>query len=322
MADFYRNPLPSLAGGAALMAVILTSGMIVREEPKPAPAQTGFWQAPPDRELPPGPAGAQIRYGRQLIAHTADYLGPKGTVAKLSNGLNCQNCHLDAGTRVFGNNYSAVVSTYPKFRERSGKVESVVKRVSDCFERSLNGKAPDSASREMKAVVAYLTWLGKAVPKGQRPPGVGLLKLPFLDRPADPTRGRAVYLRLCQSCHGPEGQGVQVPGVREYVYPPLWGPHSYGDGAGMYRLGNLAGYVKVNMPYGTASYNNYVLTDEEAWDVAAFINSQPRPHQDQSRDWPDLKTKPVDFPFGPYADSFSEAQHKYGPFGPIAAARN
>ncbi len=310
-----------LAGGAACFGLWAGCGLIFKQNPTPVPAQTGFWQAPTDRELPAGAAGAEIRYGRALIGHTADYLGPKGTVKPLSNGLNCQNCHLDAGTRVFGNNYSAVVSTYPKFRERSGTVESVVKRVSDCFERSLNGKAPDSTSREMKAIVSYLTWLGKAVPKGQRPAGVGLLKLPFLDRPADPLGGKAVYLRLCQSCHGPEGQGVRVPGVREFVYPPLWGPHSYGDGAGMFRLINLAGYVKVNMPYGTAAYNNSVLTDEEAWDVAAYINSQPRPHQDQSRDWPDVKTKPVDFPLGPYADSFTEKQHKFGPFAPIAAAR-
>src|SRR6185503_18982383 len=44
-----------------------------------------------------------ISYGRELIAHTSDYLGPKGKVAKLSNGMNCQNCHLDAGTKPFGN---------------------------------------------------------------------------------------------------------------------------------------------------------------------------------------------------------------------------
>ncbi len=285
----------------------------------PTPTQSGFWQAPPDQELPPGAAGVLIRYGRDVIAHTSTYFGPKGTVKSLGNGLNCQNCHLDAGTRVYGNNYAAVVSTYPKFRERSGTVESVVRRVSDCFERSLNGRAPDSTSREMKAIVAYLTWLGKHVPKGQRPAGVGLMKLAYLPRAADPERGKAVYLQLCQSCHGPEGQGVKVPGVREFVYPPLWGPSSYNDGAGLFRLTNFAGYVKVNMPYGTAAYNNYVLSDEEAWDVAAFVNAQPRPHQDQRRDWPDIRTKPIDFPFGPYADSFSEEQHKFGPFAPIAA---
>ena len=133
-----------------------------------------FWQPPADSRIPAGETGRQIRYGRELVAHTAKYLGPKGSVSRFMNGMNCQNCHLEAGTKILGNNYSAVFSTYPKLRERSGLVETVTKRITDCFERSLGGKAPDSASREMRAMVAYMQWLGSDVPKGQRPDGVGL----------------------------------------------------------------------------------------------------------------------------------------------------
>ncbi|CAN5213846.1 c-type cytochrome [soil metagenome] len=279
-----------------------------------------YWHPPDESRIPAGWQGQQIRYGRDLIAHTAKYLGPKGSVRHLSNGMNCQNCHLEAGTKVLGNNYSAVFSTYPKFRERSGSVETIVKRVSDCFERSLAGKAPDSTSREMKAIVAYIQWLGADVPKGQRPNGVGLVKLPYLDRAADSTKGRIVYVAKCQVCHGVKGEGMKVAGASEYVYPPMWGPNSYNDGAGLYRLSGFAGYVKNNMPFG-ANYTNPQLTDEESWDVAAFINSMPRPHKDQSSDWPVLASKPIDFPVGPYADQFSEKQHKLGPFQPIADAR-
>jgi thiosulfate dehydrogenase len=32
-----------------------------------------------------------------------------------------------------------------------------------------------------------------------------------------------------------------------------------------------------------------------------------------------LLDKPVDAAYGPYADRFPEAQHKYGPFAPIRA---
>ena len=73
------------------------------------------------------------------------------------------------------------------------------------------------------------------------------------------------------------------------------------------------------MPYGV-TFENPFLTDEEAWDVAAYVNSMPRPDKDLSQDWPDISKKPIDHPFGPYADSFSEEQHKYGPFDPIKAA--
>ena len=287
----------------------------------PTTGQTAYWYPPGDSQLPAGQAGRQISYGKDLIAHTASYLGPDGSKGHLSNGMNCQNCHLEAGTKVLGGNYAAVWSTYPKFRERSGSIETMEKRVADCFVRSLNGKAPDPASREMKAIVAYLTWLGTGVPKGTKPMGSGLTKLPYLDRAADPGKGRLVYSANCGSCHGPTGEGLRLPGDNQYTYPPLWGPHSYNDGAGLFKLSSFAGYVKNNMPNGI-DYKRPLLTDEQAWDVAAFINSMPRPHIDQHRDWPSMATKPVDFPFGPYADAFSEKQHKYGPFGPIADARN
>jgi len=104
---------------------------------------------------------------------------------------------------------------------------------------------------------------------------------------------------------------------RTYIYPPSWGEHSYNAAAGMHRLSNFAGFVKNNMPFG-ATYQNPQLTDEESWDMAAFVNSQPRKHKDQHQDYPDLTTKPIDSPFGPYGDPFAMAQHKYGPFKPIA----
>ena len=44
-----------------------------------------------DREL--------VIYGEKLIAHTSFYLGPRGKVASISNGMNCQNCHLNAGKK-------------------------------------------------------------------------------------------------------------------------------------------------------------------------------------------------------------------------------
>ncbi len=305
-----------LFGGAISQSVhTIPENTVHTRQPLPT-----YWQPPGDAQLPAGEAGKQIRYGRDLIAHTAKYLGPTGSVQRLSNGMNCQNCHLDAGTKVFGNNYSAVFSTYPKFRERSGGVETIVKRVSDCFERSLGGKAPDSSSREMNAIVAYIIWLGTDVPRGKRPDGVGLVKLAYLDRAADPANGQTLYAAKCQSCHGAQGQGIKVAGDAQYMYPPLWGPHSYNDGAGLYRLSGFAGYVKNNMPFG-ASYPNPQLTDAESWDLAAYVNSMPRPHKDQSRDWPNTGTKPVDFPFAPYADLFSEKQHKFGPYQPIADAR-
>jgi len=88
----------------------------------------------------------------------------------------------------------------------------------------------------------------------------------------------------------------------------------------LYRISRLAGYVKANMPNDESTFDQPVLTDEESWDVAAYIISMPRPQKDISKDWPDISKKPFDHPFGPFTDSFSEAQHKYGPFIPILSA--
>lgn len=262
-------------------------------------------------------SGKLIAYGRELIVNTAKYLGPRGSVMQVSNGMNCQNCHLEAGTKPWGNNYGGVFSTYPKFRNRSGSVENIYKRINDCIERSLNGSVLDTTGREVQAMYAYFKWVGKNVPKGIKPEGAGLEQLPFLDRAADTVRGKAIYIAKCQLCHGPNGQGQFNPDSITYLYPPLWGKNSYTTAAGLYRLTRFAGYVYNNMPFG-ATWQARQLTAEEAWDVAAFVNSQPRPVRKFSADWPDISKKPVDHPFGPYADDFSEAQHRLGPFGPIA----
>lgn len=278
-----------------------------------------MWEAP-DAYLAETDAHAGlIAYGRDLIARTQDYFGENGLVRPASiNGMNCQNCHLDAGSKPFGNNYFAVESTYPQMRARSGALETIPKRVNDCFLRSLNGQAIDTTSWEMKAILAYLQWLGTGIPKGEKPKGSGLVEVPFLDRPADPGKGQKVFAEKCASCHGADGQGLPIPeSARDY--PPLWGDKSYNQGAGLFRLSRLAGYVKANMPFG-ATYQNPQLSDEEAWDVAAFVNSQPRPkHPFLATDWPKIEKKPYDHPFGPFADTFPEIQHKFGPFGPIVA---
>lgn len=292
-------------------------GPIVIQE---SPPEEIFWSAPAITDIDDYAERARVEYGKELIVHTSKYLGPNGTVARISNGMNCQNCHLDAGTKTFGNNYSAVASTYPKFRARSGTTEDIYKRVNDCFERSLNGKALDTLSREMQAMKAYIVYLGKNVKKGEKPNGSGLKNLAFLDREADVVKGKEVYDAKCALCHQINGQGQMAPDGIEYTYPPLWGKKSYNDGAGLFRLSNFAKYAKYNMPVG-ASHTSPLLSDEEAWDVAAYVNSQPRPHIDTPKDWPDVSKKPIDHPFGPYSDTFSEKQHKIGPFKPIEAAQ-
>ncbi len=289
---------------------------------KPGPLaliqSTPLWKAPDTAMIPKNKEGDLIRYGRDLIARTSNYLGPHGIVMNISNGMNCQNCHLDAGTKPFGNNYGSVASLYPKFRARSARVESIEKRINDCFERSLNGKPLDSLAKEMRAIVAYIHWVGKDVPKGKQAPGSGFVEMNWLSRAADPVKGRKLYLQKCQICHGYSGEGQKLSANSYYIYPPLWGENSFTTGAGLYRISNFARYIRTNMPNG-ATFEKPILSEEEAWDIAAFVESLPRPLKNFTQDWPRVELKPFDHPFGPYADSSGEKQHKYGPFKEILA---
>ena len=299
----------------AVSSQTISSSMQVNTE---RTLSTALWEAPNESSLREGSLRDAILYGKELIAHTAKYLGPRGEVAAISNGMNCQNCHLDAGTKPWGNNYSAVYSTYPKFRARSGTNETIEKRINDCLERSLNGKPLENTSKEMRAMIAYMKWLGAGVEKGKQPNGSGLKKLSYLLRAADPQKGAAVYSAKCASCHGNNGEGISIAGQAEFTFPPLWGKNSYNDGAGLYRISNFAAYVRYNMPLGV-NHENPQLSEEESWDVAAYVNSQSRPHKDQSGDWKDTRKKPIDFPFGPYTDKFTTDEHKFGPFEAITS---
>ncbi|MEP6712206.1 MAG: c-type cytochrome [Ferruginibacter sp.] len=274
------------------------------------------WQPPDTSDLGYTTSDNLIRYGRSLIANTAFYLGPKGSITHLANGMNCSNCHRQAGTKLYSGNFALVASTYPKYRERSGRTESIEFRINECMERSMNGEKLDSQSTEMHAMVAYLKWVGKDITKGTKLPGTGVQELAYMARAADAVTGRQIFLNKCKSCHGENGQGQPAVDSTGYSYPPLWGAGSFNVSAGMYRITRLATYVKYNMPYQVDD-DAPQLSDEEAWDVAAFINSQPRPQKIFKYDWPDINTKPVDYPFGPYSDNFSEQQHKYGPFTEI-----
>lgn len=305
----------------SLLLLILLTQLSCNQPGEKEPAvvdstiQQTVWAGPPANQIPyySREDGKLIWYGHQLIANTSKYLGPKGSVMQITNGMNCQNCHLEAGTKPWGNNYGGVYSTYPKYRDRSGSIETIYKRINDCIERSLNGTALDTTSTEIKAIYAYMKWLGEDVKKGERPKGSGIVELPYLNRAADPVKGQVVYTQICQRCHGTNGEGQLSSDGIAYTYPPLWGKDSYNVGAGLFRLSRFAGYVKNNMPFET-NYHNPILSNEEAWDVAAFVNSKPRPSKDLTGDWPDVSKKPVDYPFGPYTDTFTEQQHKYGPF--------
>lgn len=285
-----------------------------------------IWSVPEVGALPDDEHGRLVRRGRDLVTATYAHIGPAVSDPSkryAGNNLACSNCHLNAGTKKFGIPLWGLKDQFPSYSWEAGHEITIEDRLNSCMTRSMNGKPLPSDSAEMKALVAYINFLSTGVQPGEKLSGLGEGKMPFLKRPADPVRGKAVYARSCASCHTPSGLGLRrnpSDPTLGYMVPPLWGPDSFNDGAGMATLITAANFIHFNMPNGT-SYTQPRLTQADAWDVAAYVVSQPRPQRaGLDKDFPDLLKKSVDIPYGPYADGFSERQHKYGPFRPIEAA--
>ena len=262
------------------------------------------WSPPDLAAVGNDPFGKLVKYGHALVTDTANEIGP--TVADPNkrfsgNNLACQNCHLQAGTQPYAMPLTGIWGQFPQYRGREGDVDTLEDRINGCLERSMNGRPMPLESREMKAFAAYMRWLSTGIPDGAR------------------LIGAAVYAEVCSVCHGADGLGQRAPQGAGYQVPPLWGPDSYNNGAGMNRVLTAAAYAMHNMPFGT-TFNRPVLTDDDAYDVAAYLVSQTRPQKrDLDKDFPIRLQKPVDTGYGPYADGFSAEQHKFGPFEPIRA---
>jgi thiosulfate dehydrogenase len=270
--------------------------------------------------IPKDEFGEMVRYGRNLMINTAYYIGPNGVVGKhLGNKMNCTNCHQNAGTKPYAYNLVKSQDRYPQYRPREGKVLTLADRVNNCIERPHNGKSLPYNSKEMTAILSYLKWINSNTKKDKSILGFENLEITFMNRAADSKKGEVIYQNNCLRCHAANGEGVMAYDNKAYQYPPLWGSFAYQSGSSIHRITKQARWLKANMPHDKATWEKPVLTDEEALDVAAFINDdeihkRPSP---KDFDYPNIAKKNIDYDRGPFIDTFSERQHKYGPFPPI-----
>jgi thiosulfate dehydrogenase len=250
---------------AALAMLLLAAGLAAC-----APGARAALQSSSPAPLPSatGPYAETLRYGRELMQHTQTML-PKNVGAAMS----CENCHIDAGTRQHVLALTGTYAAFPQWSPRAKRIIAVQDRVAECFLYSVNGTPPAYTSREMEALTTYIAWLSRGTPVGERPPGQAP---PAFDAPhsPNPAAGAQVYTQRCAACHGADGAGK--PGT----FPPLWGPRSFNDGAGMDSPNMMARFVRYAMPFGSPPNT---LSEQEAYDVAAFVLGHPRPHFDPTR---------------------------------------
>jgi len=235
------------------------------------------WAPPAADAVPPGPLGDAIWFGRKTAEQTS-----ASVKANVGNGLSCTSCHVNGARTPNASPWVGLWGVYPEYDPRSGRVITLADRINECFRRSMNGKPLPLDAPAMRGLLSFIWWLSKDVPTGVPVTGRGF-KPVEAPQPADPVRGRTLYTQKCAGCHGASGQGVGGAGGK-IVFPALWGRRSFNIGAGMARVDTAAAFVKAKMPPGGAA-----LTDQEAYDVAAYFTGQPRP---------DFKAKKGDWPNG------------------------
>jgi thiosulfate dehydrogenase len=284
-----RTPLVAALGAALLLAACGRSeeggrGADVVQAGRSAAASAAFdpaaWRPPAESEIPNDSLGASIRRGLALVTHTPDSL-PRYAPGHIA----CSNCHLSAGRNVDAAPLAGSHARFPKYMDRTGAVIGLADRVNYCFTRSLAGTRLPLESREMQDILAYIAWLSHGVPIGAKLPGAdGLQPMPELV--GDDARGAEVFRTKCEVCHGTDGQG-------KVGIPALWGPRSFSVGASMARHSKAASFIWHNMPFGQPK----TLTQQQAFDVAAYIDAKPRPDSPgKERDWP-TGGAPADVPY-------------------------
>ena len=236
---------------------------------------TAMAQEPVSKEQVDDKLAEVVKLGESIVENTTTHPMSKGYVG---NALNCTSCHLDNGRHEKAGTFLGTATAYPAWSPRENRVITLEDRVLNCFMRSCNGTRPPLGSEVSVAVTAYITSLSQGQTlrmNSKRPIGPGAIKL-LAVKPdqADIQRGAALYTSRCAECHQKDGQG-------DKDNPPVWGERSYNDGAGLSSVENLAAWLKVAMPLDDTD-----LTDQQALDIAAYVNSHKRSHFEISKHLP------------------------------------
>lgn len=240
----------------ALAAVALTAACASGTKPADS---TKLYDA---AALPTGQLGASIKLGHDILVDTKKYLPHNVTV-----DMSCAQCHIGAGTVKRGGSFVGTYARFPQWNKRAKRMIMLQDRLAECFLYSMNGTPPAYNSKEMIALSAYIAYLSRDVPTGAPVAQDDRFVVPLPSASPDIKRGQTLYGQKCSACHQANGEGVSG------MFPPLWGPKSFNNGAGMAHIDRMAGFVRFNMPQGAAGS----LSLQDAYDIAGWVLTHDRP---------------------------------------------
>ncbi len=260
-----------LLTGSFLLTVVSAEMPTVKSEKYQVPS-----------EYPPHELGEIVRLGRAIVEQTNVHPLSKEYVG---NSLTCSSCHLKAGTDLRAATFLGIATAYPAWSPREKRVITLEDRVLNCFMRSQNGIRPPLGSKVSTAITAYITWLssGNTIRMNhEKPLGPNHVRpLKIRTELANAKRGATLFSNQCADCHGSEGTGSEAG-------PPVWGENSYNTGAGMSHNDKLAAWLKVAMPPDETN-----LSEQDALDIAAYVNSHGRPEFVLEEHLPEAKQRGV-----------------------------
>lgn len=213
-----------------------------------------------------------IKRGYALVTNTYELLRQYVPTAK----LHCASCHLSAGGNSDAAWWVDLKSEYPTKPQLQA-------RINHCFTNSLNGnelctpaskgvKGDCDTNANMNAITTYMQWLDEQSATLALCNTVAHGYPPISDGTGSVPNGQKTFVQKCAVCHGLDGQGRYESST--YFRPALWGKYSFNKAAGMFSDPQLlAAFARWNMPLMAGG----LLTDQEAWDVEAYIDSHKRP---------------------------------------------
>lgn len=213
-----------------------------------------------------------IKRGYALVTNTYELLPQNVPEAK----LHCSSCHLNAGGNSDAAWWVDLQSEYPTKPQLQA-------RINHCFTNSLNGyelctpaapkeKGNCDTNANMNAITTYMQWLDEQSAALALCNTVAHGYPPISTSTGNVANGKLTFVQKCAVCHGLDGQGRYES--HSYFRPALWGAHSFNQAAGMFSdPAYLAAFARWNMPLMAGGQ----LTDQEAWDVEAYIHSKKRP---------------------------------------------
>ncbi len=227
--------------------------------------------------LPKGVNAPFVVKGCNEITDTGRYVSPLLHI--WSTDMKCSSCHRNAGNLPYAGDLGQSTVIMPIMMTDRNKPTRFDRRVLRCYARSMNWFDLGMESPVLPYIRIYSNWLAQkdGLSIGILYPGRGMPRLyDTMERGASIMAGEKIYKTICIGCHGKNGWSGVGNIYKGFEPPPIAGPNSFNDTAGMAQRDRMAGFIYYNMPPGSSN-NMHALTRQQSLDVAAYLVAQGRP---------------------------------------------